>query len=832
MAAVFISHSSLDSFQAATLKAMLDEMGFTESFLDFDKHQGIPLGAEWESKLYREIDRCQAMLLVLTKNWLDSKWCFAEFAQARALGKTIFVVVETPRGETAVAQDLQICDLAGDRVGGMDRLRYALKEALLVAQAGFAFPRDRAPFPGLVSFDAEDAAVFFGRDQEVAGAFEWARSERGRVRNALAIVGGSGAGKSSLLKAGILPRLHRERGAGGAQIYLIVPPLRPGETPMRELWSALRTLDPTLTRAELEAATNSSSARDLIDRVRDKAGAFQAILVIAVDQAEELFAAKDPQERRAFLAALAAFLADDNPARLLVTIRADHIDALQKEAAFADRLELLAILPMPIVRLPQIIKGPARRVDLSVDDALVEAIRADATTSDALPLVAFLLRELYDRYGKAARRLELAHYDALRLGDLSPLEAAISRKADEAVKGASEADMAALRNAFTPSLVRLDEDRNVFVRRSASRSDLPPAAGELLDALVAARLLVEGRDEHGSRIEVAHEALFRVWKTLAGWLVEEREFLIGKSRIERLFADYRALPEAQRDGGLLTGVLMERARAWQMKYPGRFHEDETAFVRASIEAAERIVHERQRAARRVRFALATAAGAFALFGGIAGIFGIIASLQRNVADEQRTRAERVESKYDVVKGAIRGEQQKLDLEEKKHVPVERRRTAGVVVSDLVQNYSQLDIMSDVLALGVQSKHIFWYDPNPANNDNETIALRKLGFVIDQITIMTVATEFLQIKPYDLIITNYGFNIDKDKTDAYQLKKAVGVGPNKVVPVVIYTLGATEEYKCTVQKDGFYDEVDMPAELIRLAIRSVQGYRPPPHCPAP
>ena len=114
MAAIFISHSSLDQSQAADLRALVAEMGFTV-FLDFDKHQGIPLGAEWERTLYSEIDRFQAMLLILTKNWLDSKWCFAEFAQARALGKTIFVVVETPGGEIAAARDLQVCDLVLDR---------------------------------------------------------------------------------------------------------------------------------------------------------------------------------------------------------------------------------------------------------------------------------------------------------------------------------------------------------------------------------------------------------------------------------------------------------------------------------------------------------------------------------------------------------------------------------------------------------------------------------------------------------------------------------------------------------------------------------------------
>ncbi len=83
MARVFISHSSRDREQAEEIFAWLKAQGFEQGFLDIDKHQGIPPGERWEQKLYDELDRAQAMILVLTENWFDSKWCFAEFAQAR-----------------------------------------------------------------------------------------------------------------------------------------------------------------------------------------------------------------------------------------------------------------------------------------------------------------------------------------------------------------------------------------------------------------------------------------------------------------------------------------------------------------------------------------------------------------------------------------------------------------------------------------------------------------------------------------------------------------------------------------------------------------------------
>jgi len=93
MARIFISHSSRDEEVAAGMKAWLGRQGFETTFLDFDKVTGIPPGADWEKTLYREIEQCQAVIIIQTPNWLASKWCFAEFTQARALGKAIFLVI-------------------------------------------------------------------------------------------------------------------------------------------------------------------------------------------------------------------------------------------------------------------------------------------------------------------------------------------------------------------------------------------------------------------------------------------------------------------------------------------------------------------------------------------------------------------------------------------------------------------------------------------------------------------------------------------------------------------------------------------------------------------
>ena len=99
MPRIFISHSSRDDDDAARMKDWLASQGFETTFLDFDKMTGIPPGADWEKTLYREVEQSQAVIIIQTPNWLASKWCFAEFTQARALGKAIFLVIETPTGD-------------------------------------------------------------------------------------------------------------------------------------------------------------------------------------------------------------------------------------------------------------------------------------------------------------------------------------------------------------------------------------------------------------------------------------------------------------------------------------------------------------------------------------------------------------------------------------------------------------------------------------------------------------------------------------------------------------------------------------------------------------
>jgi TIR domain/Tetratricopeptide repeat len=716
LARIFISHSSKDLDQATKLKAWLASVGFERAFLDFDKHAGISPGADWERTLYQELERAQAVILILTRNWFDSKWCFAEFTQGRAQGKAIFALIESPTGETSiVSSDIQHLDLTANYGEGLDRLRRELERVALDAQGGFDWPEGRAPYPGLMSFEAADAAVFFGRDDDVRRLIERVNARRVQGGAKLVtILGGSGSGKSSLMKAGLLPRLERDK-----THYLVAPPFRPGADPVRSLFGALKAIDMSLIAADLDVVT-AEAGQALIDRLRRAAMRPQATLIIAVDQAEEVFTRASEAACESFFRLLSALMADDNTALAVLALRADHLPDMQKldlAGATLPETETFPLKPMPVERMGLVVEGPARVVGIKVEDGLAAAIMRDASTADALPLAAFVLRRLYDRHSSSGQ-LGVVHYESLREGTLSPLEAAIRDAAKEALDAAkpSADELAALREAFVPAMVRVN-DEGGFVRQAARRERLPQAARRLIARLIDARLLavrretVDVRPEGDSRaarggdepqpspidlIEVAHEAIFRVWPLLATWLEGEREFLIGKSRIERAREDFAKLDEAERRKGYLSRILLERAKNWLIAHPARFSSDEASFIQLSAaeaarleaeraaeqerlrraelaqakaeaeraEEAERRAWERAATARRWQLRALAAAAIFAVIGGFAVFEWRRATQETARAEEQRVLAEqqkeRAERQKDIADRNFAAAKQAID----------------------------------------------------------------------------------------------------------------------------------------------------------------------------
>jgi hypothetical protein len=193
--------------------------------------------------------------------------------------------------------------------------------------------------------------------------------------------------------------------------------------------------------------------------LRMAAAANEAQILLSIDQGEELFGGLEPEEGQRFFRLLSACMGDDLPVLAVMTLRSEFLSRLQaavKEGLTA-RFEEMSLAPLPMAQIPAIIKGPAKVAGLEVEEAFVQQAAADAETEDALPLLAFALREIYERFG-GDRHLTLADYQALgdAKDDLSPLENAVRRRADELLQGMqpSEEQMKALREAFVPALGR------------------------------------------------------------------------------------------------------------------------------------------------------------------------------------------------------------------------------------------------------------------------------------------------------------------------------------------------------------------------------------------
>ena len=563
MTKVFISHSSLDNAPAREMKNWLELQGFEHTFLDFDEAAGIRPGADWERTLYREIEKSEAVILILTPNWQKSRWCFAEYAQARALGKAVFPVIETVTDDELIARDVQHLDLTVDREVGLEQLSRALREVR--ESSPFPWDSSRAPYPGLLSFQESDAAIFFGRRDDTWRLIEHLNARRVHCGQKLtALTGSSGSGKSSLLRAGVAPRLKRD-----GENWIVLPAFRPQKNPIDELARALaaglgepdswRTI-----RDRLAAGPTEKVLAEIAENIKVRARASDASILVSIDQFEEVFGTSDPEEAERFYGILNGLI-ESGPAYIVAcTLRSDFIGEAQSVRLLARRLETVLLGPMPMENVAEIVLEPARVAGLRVQEGVAIAAARDAASADALPLLAFTLRALYDRFGSSGE-LTLEDYRSLgdKNGALSPLENAVRQAADDVLSTMepSDEELAGLRDSFVPAMVYLTGSGE-YARQPADWNELPETAHRLLEALVSKRLLVRRVENEVQIVEVAHEALLRIWPRLALWLEQEREFLSWLPRATRDAEEWWNLPPDVRPTALLKGFALQQAREW------------------------------------------------------------------------------------------------------------------------------------------------------------------------------------------------------------------------------------------------------------------------------
>ena len=587
MSRIFLSHSSADEFEAVAIKQWLMDNGWDDVFLDIDPLRGLAAGERWQEALRRAADRCEAVLFVVSPAWAKSKWCLTEFLLAKSLHKLIFGIVlkDVPIGElpTEMTAEWQLSHLTGQGTtetiqfthrgkpagiaflaDGLTRLRSGLQGAGLKADF-FPWPpkadEARSPYRGLEPLDAEDAAVFLGRDTEILQGLDRLRGMRAAGDQGLfVILGASGAGKSSFLRAGLLPRLARddrhffpleairpernplngERGLASslskANRRLQITPVNPGE-----LKSALNE-GPERFSALLRNIRNAVQAR-IIDLPDD---APPPTIILPVDQAEELFSADATEETHGLLDLIGTVLRNaltnqserHMPIIVVFTIRSDRYERLQTAPELVGLKTVLfdALRPMPPAQFKEVITGPATRAlvngkQLHVQPELVSQLLKDcAQGGDALPLLGLTMARLYRVYGTDGD-LQLKEYlDMGGMADVITTEAESVLSIDPHTRSDQ---LTLLHAAFIPSLATINTENEQPMRRVARMPDLPKDSRPLIHALIDKRLLLSDLRDGEQIVEVAHESLLRQWKVLADWLDNERDDLKEADRLEQ-----------------------------------------------------------------------------------------------------------------------------------------------------------------------------------------------------------------------------------------------------------------------------------------------------------
>jgi formylglycine-generating enzyme required for sulfatase activity len=415
------------------------------------------------------------------------------------------------------------------------------------------------PYPGLDAFTADQAPIFFGRGPEVDQLIRILADPQVRF---LAVVGVSGSGKSSLVAAGLIPRL-RAGFPGGAPWRDLV--FKPGERGQRDggpflaLAYALKGTLGALGRPERELAADLRSSpallAELVARLLE-GGASAAELALVVDQFEELFTQTDPSDRKPFLDLLAAAAALPR-LRVIVTLRADFYAQAVAEPVLAALLRrdrgTFPLDPPGPGALLEMIEGPAQAAGLELEAGLADQILEDAGTAPgALALTAFALHALYQEAGGSGRLTR----DAYRA--IGGVAGAVRRRAEE-VLGRLEGQQDKPLEALFAHLVEVNE-QEVATRRRAAKPLAVADAGAVVDALAEARLLVGGKGADDTpTVEVAHEAVLTAWPRLADWIRQNAEAVRARRDLERAAAEWR---DAEGAGSALrTGAALKRYRS-------------------------------------------------------------------------------------------------------------------------------------------------------------------------------------------------------------------------------------------------------------------------------
>jgi len=502
------------------------------------------------------------------------------------------------------------------------------------------------PYKGLRAFQQADASDFFGRSELVDHLLE-RLDEKHEAANFLAVVGPSGSGKSSVIKAGLLPAIQLGK-LPGSQDWFIIE-MVPGTNPLEELEAAL-----------LRVAINPPAS--LLEQLKqDERGLLRAVkrvlpdanskLVLLIDQFEEVFTLEEQEAQRShFLQSLVTAVQEPNgPIKVIITLRADFYDQplLYSEFGKLIRQRTELVLPLSPEELEEAITAPARRIGMLIENSVVSAIINDVNQQPgALPLLQYALTELFER--REGRAITMNAYEEIG-GTLG----ALGRRAEELYSSFDDKTQAAARQMFL-RLVTLGEGTE-DTRRRVVQSELLSLAtyGDTMPTVIETfgkyRLLTLDHDPmtRSATVEVAHEALIRQWERLREWLNDSREDLRLHRRLTVSADEWR---QSNRERSFLArGVRLQQLEDWRETTDIQVNEAEREFLEASLaereaqQAAERARQERERQLEeRSRLRLRLLVGVMTIAAIIGSVLAVIAFNQRQLAETALAIAERNE----------------------------------------------------------------------------------------------------------------------------------------------------------------------------------------------
>ncbi|WP_394432030.1 nSTAND1 domain-containing NTPase [Streptomyces sp. SGAir0957] len=429
------------------------------------------------------------------------------------------------------------------------------------------------PYRGLAPYRQEDAQWFFGRERSTERLIELLRAAESSDGGLVMLVGASGAGKSSLLNAGLAPSLQNGEPGGKATGGRHVLQLVPGADPLAELADRIPELAPHVACAvapSTDPAQLAGAVREAVSAwARGASSGESALPVIIVDQFEEVFTlCPDEETRRGFIQLLHAAASpgaggERPPARVVLGIRADFYEECLDHPELADALQHrhMVLGPLTTGDLRRAVTGPAKAVGLELEPGLAELIVREVSAdrprgahdAGVLPLLSHAMLATWQR--RKSGRLTLAGYRAA-----GGIQGAVAATAERAWSALDPAARTAARLLLL-RLVKLGEDTQATRRRGNRRrlteeSTDPAKTEESLESLAQARLLTLDAET----VEITHEALLHAWPRLRGWIDEGKSDHLLRQRLEE---DGRAWEESDRDSALLyRGSRLDHARGW------------------------------------------------------------------------------------------------------------------------------------------------------------------------------------------------------------------------------------------------------------------------------